>query len=483
VRALRYAVRPLPVLKYFGQLCIVLALLTLVPLVGSILFGDYHVTLRYVVVVAVTFVLGFYLRKLPTPKHIQTNEAMVMTAIVFLFAAMVMTWPIMASGLGFLDAMFETISAVTTTGLSVTASVADKSATFLFSRAWMQWVGGFGIVVLSLAATIQPGSAAKRIGDTEDYEEDLVGGTRAHARRVLIVYAILTGFGIVALGLMGAGWFNATLYSFTAVSTGGFSPHNASLAGLGSQWVQSMVILLSVAGAIPLVLYFRSFKEGWKVVIRDRQLQGLLAAGLLTTLLLAWFLWTQDGFNWTQALRHGALNAFSAQSTAGFASLDISKIDAGSKLTLIFSMFLGGGAGSTAGGIKILRLLILVQLLYLLLQRAGMPKQAVAEASLGGHRLETNEIYNALSIILVFLTFIAVSWLPFVAMGQNPLDSLFDVVSAISTTGLSTGVVSPGLHPFLKGVLCADMFLGRLEIFAWLVLFYPRSWIGRRLEE
>jgi len=96
VRALIYSIRPLTVLKYFGQLCIVLALLTLVPLAVSIILGDYRVTLRYAVVVAGVFVLGFFLQRLPTPKHIQTNEAIVVTALIFLFAPMVMTWPTMA---------------------------------------------------------------------------------------------------------------------------------------------------------------------------------------------------------------------------------------------------------------------------------------------------------------------------------------------------------------------------------------------------
>jgi trk system potassium uptake protein TrkH len=482
VRALRYSVRPLPVLKYFGQLCIVLAVLTLVPLVVSVVFGDYGVTLRYSIVVVGIFATGFFLQRLPTPKRIQTNEAMVITALAFLFAPMVMTWPMMASGLSFGDALFETISGVTTTGLSVTASVADKPAIFLFSRSWMQWVGGLGIVILFVATMIRPGLVAKRIGDLEDYEADLVGSTRAHARRVIIVYSILTGFGIIVLGLLGAGWFNSAIYSLSAVSTGGFSPHDASLAGLNSQWLQAMVILLSVAGAIPLVLYFRSFKEGGRVLIRDRQLQGLLIAGLVAALLMALFL-TQDGFSWIQALHHGVLNAFSAQSTAGFSTLDISQLNAGAKITLIFSMLLGGGVGSTAGGIKILRLLILGQLLYIFLQRPGMPKQAVAEASLGRRRLETDEIESAFSIISVFLASVGISWLIFVGMGHNPLDSLFEVVSAIGTVGLSTGISAPELHPFLKGVLCADMLFGRLEIIAWLVLFYPRTWIGRRLEE
>jgi len=482
VLALQYSVRFRPVLKYFGQLCIVLALLTLVPLVVSILLGDYRVTLRYAVVAVGVFLMGFFLQRLPTPKSIQTNEAMVVTALIFLFAPLVMTWPTMASGLSFTDALFETISGVTTTGLSVTASVADKPAIFLFSRAWMQWVGGLGIVILFVATMIRPGLAAKRIGDLEEYDEDLIGSTRTHARRMLIVYSILTGFGVIILGMLGAGWFNGVIYSLSAVSTGGFSPHDASLAGLPSQWLQVAVIVLSVAGSIPLVLYYRSFKEGGRLLIRDRQLQGLLIAGLVVALLMALFL-TRDGFGSTQALYHGVLNAFSAQSTAGFSTLNISELNAGAKLTLIFSMFLGGGVGSTAGGIKILRLLILGKLFYIFLKRPGMPRQAVAEASLGRRRLEMDEIQNALSIVFVFLACAGISWLVFVGMGHNPLDSLFEVVSAIGTVGLSSGISAPDLHPVLKGVLCADMLLGRLEIIAWIVLFYPRTWIGRRLEE
>jgi trk system potassium uptake protein TrkH len=112
-----------------------------------------------------------------------------------------------------------------------------------------------------------------------------------------------------------------------------------------------------------------------------------------------------------------------------------------------------------------------------------MPRQAVAEASLGRRRLEPEEMQNALTIVFLFLACISISWLVFVGMGHNPLDSLFEVVSAVGTVGLSTGIAALGLHPLLKGVLCADMLLGRLEIIAWLVLFYPRTWIGRRIAE
>jgi len=471
------------ILKHFGMLCSVLALSSVVPLAVSLWLGEYHISLRYSIVVAGIFCLGVGLMRLPAPRRLLTHEAMVITASIFLFAPLVMTFPMMASGLGFLDALFEAISAVTTTGLTTTATVADKPDTFLFARAWMQWIGGLGIVVLSLAAMIQPALVAKRLGDLEDYEEDLIGGTRTRARLVFFVYAVLTVAGIVALGLLDIGWFNAILYSFAAVSTGGFSPHAASLAGLNGFPAQAMVIALSMAGGVSLILYHRAYRDGWRVMIKDRQMQGFLFVALLVTLLLAGSLWMQSGLQWSQALRQGALNALSAQSTAGFASLNISEIDAGSKLILIFSMFLGGSIGSTAGGIKILRLLILMRLLYLLIQRTGMPRNAVAEARLGGRRLEADEIQSALCIVFVFLGFIALSWLLFVVMGHNPLDSLFEVVSAIGTAGLSAGVTGPALHPFLKVVLCIDMLLGRLEILAWLILLFPGTWIGRRLED
>jgi trk system potassium uptake protein TrkH len=293
----------------------------------------------------------------------------------------------------------------------------------------------------------------------------------------------MTGAGILALGLLGTGWFEAILYCLAAVSTGGFAPHDASLAGLGSHPAQAMVILLSMAGGISLILYQRMLREGWRVMVTDRQVQGFLAAGLLTTLLLAGSLWLRGDFSWPRALGHGALNGLSAQSTAGFSSLNISEIDAGSKIILIFSMIVGGSIGSTAGGVKILRLLVLIRLVYLTIQRAGMPRNAVSQIRLGGRRLETDEIQNALCFVLVFSVLTAFSWLMFAVMGYDPLDSLFEVVSAMGTVGLSAGITDAALHPFLKAVLCGDMLLGRLEIFVWLVLLSPGTWFGKKLED
>ncbi len=156
MRVLRYAVRPLLLFKYFGQLCTALAVLTLVPFSVSLLFGDIQVSVRYLVVIVGVSLLGITLMRVQAPKRMQTNEAMVVIGLIFVFSPLVMAWPVMASSLEFLDALFETVSAVTTTGLSTTNTLLNKPDTFLFSRAWMQWVGGLGIVVLSIAAMIKP---------------------------------------------------------------------------------------------------------------------------------------------------------------------------------------------------------------------------------------------------------------------------------------------------------------------------------------
>lgn len=481
--ALRYAARPTAVFKYFGQLCVVFGALSAVPLAVALVNADYSAGVRYAVVAAGSLLLGGVLTRLPAPRRLQVNEAMAVGTLIFLYSALAASWPAMAAGLAFPDALFETISAVTTTGLTVTAGVADKSVSFLFARAWMQWIGGLGIVVLSLTAMIQPGLTAKRLADFQEREGDLAGGTRGYARRIVVVYAVLTAFGIILLGLLQVGWFNAVLYTFAAVSTGGFAPHAASLSGLGGTGGPSAVIFLSIAGALPLVLYYQTVVSDRRAWMKDRQLQTLLVLGLSTAAVLTCFLWLRNGFSWPEALYHGTLNAFSAQSTAGFSSTGIAGFDQGAKLTLIFSMMTGGSTGSTAGGIKVIRLLILVRLLYLIIRRTGMPRQAVVHARLDGQRLETDEIHNALCLVMVFLILIGLSWLPFVAMGHQPLDSLFEVVSAVATVGLSAGISGPELHPFLKGVLCADMLMGRLEILAWLVLVYPGTWLGNRLED
>lgn len=481
--ALSYSVRMQVIFKYVGQLSVVLAALTVVPLLVSIYFSDWEVSGRYAAVIIGVAVLGMLLSRLSVPDTIQTNEAMVITALIFLIASLVLVWPMMAAGLSFTDAWFETVSGLTTTGLSTIRSVEAMPPAFQFARSWMQWTGGLGIVVLSLATMIKPGPVAKRIGDVEDYEKDLVGGTRANARRVLRIYVVLTLGAVLVVWPLCGDLFVAVGYALTSVSTGGFAPHDASLAGLPGVWSQLAVITFSLSGALPLIMYHRARHGRWRTIAADRQVRTLIVLGCLWTVSLTLVFWLHEHFEWWPALRHGVLNALSAQSTAGYSSLDMAERTPAVKLILILGMIIGGGMGSTAGGIKVMRLLIILRLGQLIVRRTSMPRQAVTHLSLGPHRLKADEIQQALFLVLLFFCGIVLSWIPFLLLDNAPLDGLFEVVSAMGTVGLSSGISDASLHPLLKLILCVDMLLGRLEIVAWLVFFYPATWLGSRRKE
>jgi trk system potassium uptake protein TrkH len=483
INVLSYSVRGRVVLKYGGQLMLMLGLLTLVPLVVALLVTDWLLVFRYTVLCCGLLLVGGLLARLPAPTHIQANEALTVTALAFLCSPLLMSWPMMAADISFIDAVFEAVSGITTTGLTTLDSVESRAPTFLFARAWMQWYGGLGIVILSVALLMGHHAAARRLTDPVESGETLLATARTHARRTFIVYLCLTLFGLVLVWSLSGNGLSALLHVLSAVSTGGFSNYDASLAGLTSRPAAVAVMLVSFLGAVSLPLYWRTYHAGWlggvRTLVTDVELRALLITGLLVGSLLTALAWSQGG---DSPWYHGFMMGFSAQTTTGFSTMPVTELDAASKVVMIIAMLIGGSVGSSAGGFKLLRLLILLRMLQLLIRRAGMPSHAVAEPYLAVHKLESDDIVRALQLILLFIGIMVLSWLPFVIMGYDPLDALFEVASACGTVGLSSGITRPELEPFLKSVLCFDMLAGRLEIVALLVVLYPRNWIGRREE-
>lgn len=480
ITVLTNALRPRVVLKYLGQLFLILALLSLVPLAGAAIEQAWQQTWRYGVVIVVLSVVGGGLARLPAPNRIQGNEALTITTLAFLLSPALMAWPMMTGGIHYLDALFEAVSAITTTGLSTLGSIAERSHSLLFTRAWMQWYGGLGIVILSVALVMGHVAAARRLVEQVDNEETLVGTARNHARHSLWAYLAITVLGIVVVWALDGDGFTAVLHVLAAVSTGGFSSFDNSLAALARPAAVALMVI-AVAGAVSLPLYWRAvhagWHKGWLSIYKDVELRALLFGCLLLGVLLGWLAW-RHGL--ASPWYNGFMLGVSAQTTTGFATLSLTDMDATSKTLMIIAMLIGGSVGSTAGGFKLLRLLIFLRLLQLTLLRTTMPPHAVADPYLDGQKLDHDDMLRALQLILLFIAVMVLSWLPFVYMGYEPLDALFEVASACGTVGLSTGISRPALEPVLKGILCFDMLAGRLEIVALLVVLYPRSWIGRR---
>jgi trk system potassium uptake protein TrkH len=477
VDSLRFAVRLPVVAKYLGQLGVMLTLLNVVPLLVAILYHEWPLALAQLLMIALVLMLSLPAARITGPQQLQGNEALVIVCGAFILAPFFMVIPFATAGLPLGDALFEAISAITTTGLSVVPHQEAMSHSFHFSRAWMQWYGGLGIVVLSVALLMGHHVTARRLVEPAG-GEGLVSTARAHAQRMLMAYLLLTLVGVaIAAPLIGDAMV-ALNHVLAAVSTGGFSTYDKSLAAF-SGWTARMVILLiCVSGAVPLVLYYRALHGGWRVAARDSELWLLLALCAVVALLL--YLLAPAGQ--TAPLLHSIALAISAQSTTGFSTSDVALLTPAAKLVVVVAMFIGGGVGSTAGGIKLLRFILFFKLLQLYLRRSAAPEHAVIEPRLGGRILSDDELLRALVLILLFCGVVFVSWLIFVSHGYPPLDALLEVTSAAGTVGLSTGITSDVLPGVLKTVLAIDMLLGRLEIVALLVLCYPLTWVGKRLE-
>jgi trk system potassium uptake protein TrkH len=477
--SLSYAARPAVLRYYLSRLALVLGGLTLVPLAAALAFGELRLAARLGASVALLVLLWLTGRGIPAPRRVQVNEAMASVALTFVLAPLLMLPPFTGEGLSLEDALFESVSAITTTGLSTAALAHEFSPGLLFLRAWMQWYGGLGIAVFSLALVLGHRSGTRRLAGL-DLREELPSSANRYARQVLAAYLGLTAAAILVLWLALGDGLQALLHALAAVSTGGFSGYDRSLADM-PPLAAYLTIGAALLGALPLVLYYQvAARRRWELA-GDPEWWVLPLVVVLVALLLALALRMESGMSWSAALYHGGLLGASAQSTAGFSSLTVAAIGDGAKLLLILAMLGGGSVGSTAGGIKLLRLMILGKLVSFILRRTAMPRHAVVAMRLGGRALEDDEIQRALVVIVLYVLMVLLSWLIMVAAGLPALDALFEVVSATATVGLSTGIVDHELATGLKLLLCLDMLLGRLEILALLVLLYPPTWLGRRI--
>lgn len=480
-KILIYAVRGHVVLKYCGQLAWLLAVLTLVPLFVAVLEWNTGLLVRFAILCVILFLIGWKYARIPAPEVIRANEALTITALAFIVSSLMMAWPMMAVGLSPSDAIFEAVSGVTTTGLSTLSNISDYPASFLFLRAWMQWYGGLGFIVLSVALLLGHQATARRLISPVDSSESLMATARTHARRTLIIYLGLTIFGLAVVWPLSHDFFSSLLHVMSSVSTGGFSEFNNSLAGMPTHASAMAVMLVSLLSAFSLSLYWKTYhggwRNGWRELVYDVEFRSLVLACLVVGSILSFISWLHGNhMPWYQ----GFMMGISAQTTTGFSTQPVATMDAASKLVMIVAMLIGGSVGSSAGGFKVLRLVILFRAIQLMLRRVAIPPHAVIPLSLGEQKLTVDDINRALLLILLFIGIVIISWLPFVLAGYTPLDALFEVVSACGTVGLSTGISRPELSDFLKGVLCFDMLAGRMEIIALLVFLSPRNWFGRR---
>lgn len=466
-------VKPLVVLKYLSILVAGVGAMLLVPLTVALSFGDYLTAGIYAVISPVIILAGVLVHRALPEGELEWKEALIIAAVIFPFAALLSAIPFtLSAGMPFLDAYFEAVSGVTTTGLSV--APATVGPVFLFARSWLQWVGGIGIIIIILMVFIPPGTSAHRLYSITGPDTPLRPGVTATAKVLVKIYCLLTAISFLILLAGGMPLFDAVCHALSAVSTGGFSTRNASAAAFPGLFVPVMLTISCLMGAFNFSIYPRIATDR-SVLFTDTQFRYFLLFAMGGILLL--FFTLAETMDPLEGLSVAAFQAFSALSTAGFSSVDIATLPDGAKAVLTALMWVGGSVGSTAGGIKVLRLVILLKVMHLVFIRYFLPREALTPLKLGEDVIETEMVYSVLTFVCLYSLVLIFSSFVFMLFGFGLEDALFEVSSSLGTVGLSCGVTSAAMPAVLKGVLIVDMLLGRIEIVPLLVLFFPRTWV------
>jgi trk system potassium uptake protein TrkH len=413
--------------------------------------------------------LGLAAWRLLRPKDhvvLSIQEGGVIVLLSWVVVCLFSAWPFMAvTGLSFTQAVFESVSGWTTTGLSV-VDVTQASHVILLWRSIMQLAGGAGLAIIMLSAITGPTGPALSVAEGR---EQLVPHVRQSAKLVMMIYSGYIAVGVVALHMAGMDWFDAVNHSFAALSTGGFSTRVESIGYWDSVAVEAVTIPLMILGNLSFITAWLMLRGKFRAVGRNGEIRLMAVMIPLCAILL--FLLTAQGLYPTlgKSVRVAIFETVTALTTTGFSTVGYGDWNSFGWVVLIVLMLIGGGTCSTAGGIKQYRVFLLWKSVVWELRRSLLPRTAVTENP--GWEAERQVFVNdarlrqiGAFVFLYLLTFAAGSAI-LAAHGYGLKESLFEYASAVGTVGLSVGVTSPSAP---AGVLWAEivgMLLGRLEFF------------------
>ncbi len=410
--------------------------------------------------------------------------------VVAMWTAMpaVATLPLLLviNGLSFTDAYFETMSGITTTGATVLTGLDVLPPAINLWRHELNWLGGMGIIVLAVAVLPLLGIGGRQLFKAETpgpmKDSALTPRITETARNLWLVYAGITLACIVSLKLVGMNWFDAICHAFAAMGLGGFSTHDASVGFYNSPAIEFVLIVFMLVAAMNFATHFLAWRnKSLSVYLHDAEAVATAALIIGSCLGIGLFLWWQGTYpNFLTALRHASFNLVSMATDCGFASVDFNQWPTFAPMWMLFLSCIAVSSGSTGGGIKMIRTLVLVK-------QAGreflklLHPAAINPMKIGGQVVANNIVFAVLGFI--FLYFISIATLTFVLLisGLDFISSFSAVIACINNAGPGLGVVGPAsnfgvLTDFQTWVCTLAMLIGRLEIFTVLILFTPHFW-------
>jgi len=469
-----------------GVLLVILGAFMLIPFFVQFIYDEKNSTFLSAASVTVFIGILLVLTNLEENKKLNLQQAFLLTTLSWLSIAIFGCIPFLLSdlNLSFVDAFFESMSGITTTGSTIITNLDNTPKSILIWRAILQWLGGIGIIVMAI--TILPllnigGMQLFRM-ESSDTTEKILPRTREVTLIISIIYITLTFACGIAYWLVGMNIFDSIAHSMTTIATGGFSTYSSSIGHFQNPKIEIIAIIFIILGSIPFIAYLKFVKGDKKIFLKDAQIKGLIYILIMSILLMFLYLMLSNKeYNFLENLRISTFNVVSVLSGTGYVTADFSSWGKFPLIFFLFLMFIGGCAGSTTCGIKIFRFQILGRFIINQIKKLIYP-HGVFAMKYNNEKISNTFIYSIITFIFLyfFIFFILAAFLSL--NGLDFITALSGSASAISNVGPGLGdVIGPNgnfsdLPNFSKLSLSLGMLLGRLELFAVLVLFFPSFW-------
>ena len=481
--------RALRVIHALGLMLIVFSVAYLIPVTTSLIYGD-DTTVDFLVAMVLTSAIGFlmwlFTRRYKGELSIRHGYLLVVAMWTAMPAVATLPLLLVISGLSFTDAYFETMSAMTTTGATILNGLDYLPPAINIWRCELQWIGGMGIIVLAVAILPLLGIGGRQLFKAETpgpmKDTALTPRIAETARNLWLVYLAITTACIASLKWAGMNWLDAVCHAFSAMGLGGFSTHDASIGYYNSPLIEFVMIVFMLFAVVNFSTHFLVWRgKSLKMYLRDAEAVASVGLILLSCVVIAVFLRWQHVYTdfWT-SLRYASFNVVSIATSSGYSSVDYAQWPMFAPLWMMFLNAIAASSGSTGGGIKMVRTLVLVKQAGREFLRLLHPA-AINPMKIGGQVVANNIVFAVLGFIFLYFMTVVTMTFALLISGMDFISAFTAILASINNCGPGLGRVGPAsnyasLSDFQTWVCTIAMLVGRLEIFTVLILFTPQFW-------
>ena len=469
--------------RVLGMVLLCLAGLMLLPLITALYYGESPAP--FAISALFTAALGYCMTRCkPARDSLYAREGFITVGLSWMLMSLLGALPYILSGdiPNFIDALFESASGFTTTGATILTDIERMSRSCMLWRLFSQWIGGMGVLVFMMAVMPMGGEHSMHIMRAEfpgPTVGKLVPRASQTAKILYLIYIGLTVLEAVLLMLGGMNFYDALVHSFATAGTGGFSTLNASLGGFSSLYVENVAAVFVLLFSVNFYLYYCILVGRWSAALKNEELRWLICIVAFSVVTIGFDLRDYYG-SFAAGLRHAFFNVSMCVSTSSFNTVDYTVWPEYSKLVLLLLMLVGGCAGSTCGGLKLSRFMVLVKAAYCELYHMSRPR-SIKPVMIEGKQVKPETLRAICTYFITYMFIMLFATMIISTDGFDLATNFSAALACLSNIGPGLGINGPTgnysmFSPHIKLLLSMVMLLGRLELYPVLVLFLPGTW-------